>query len=453
MNIIVAGCGKIGTTVVSTLVSEGHDLTVIDNDTDIISNITNIYDAIGVTGNCADCETLEEAGIENCELFIALTNSDEMNMLSCFIAKKMGAEHTVARIRNPEYNDRSIGFLRQQLGLSMSINPELLVAQELYNILKLPSAFKVEYFSRRNVEMIELKLKEGSPLCGKKLSKLREKQTVDFLIGAVLRKGNIVIPDGNFELQTGDVITVVGAPQDMQKILKSLGIISKQARSVMILGGSKTAYYLSKMLTSSGNDVTIIEKSKERCEELGELVPKAVVIHGDGSNQELLMEEGLDSVDAFVALTGMDEENILISIFASNCKVPKVISKINRKEMFFMAENLGLECIVSTKSIASDVVLRYVRALENSVGSNIETLYKMMYDKVEALEFNIKGNSGIIGKPIKELSLKQGVLIAAIIRGNKKAIIPTGDDMILEGDKVVVLVAGQKLRDLSQILN
>ncbi len=453
MNIIVAGCGKIGTTIVSTLVPEGHDLTVIDNNPDIIGNITNIFDVIGVTGNCADCETLEEAGIDSCDLFIALTNSDEMNMLSCFIAKKMGAEHTVARIRNPEYNDSSIGFLRQQLGLSMSINPELLVAQELYNVLKLPSAFKVEYFSRRNIEMIELKLKEGSPLCGKKLSKLREKQKFEFLIGAVLRKGNIIIPDGNFELQSGDIITVVGAPQDMQKILKSLGIISKQARSVMILGGSKTAYYLSKMLTSSGNDVTIIEKDKERCEQLGQLVPRAVVIHGDGSNQELLMEEGLDSVDAFVALTGMDEQNILISVFASDCKVPKVISKINRKEMSSMAENFGLDCIVSTKSIASDVVLRYVRALENSVGSNIETLYKMMDDKAEALEFNIKGDSKIIGKKIKELSLKQGVLIAAIIRGNKKAIIPTGDDMVLEGDKVVVLAAGQKLRDLSQILS
>ncbi len=453
MNIIVAGCGKIGTAIVSTLVSEGHNLTVIDKDTDVITNITNIYDVIGVTGNCADCETLEEADISSCDLFLAFSNSDELNMVSCFIAKNMGAKHTMSRIRNPEYNERAVGFLRQQFDLSMAINPELLVAQELYNILKLPSAFKVEYFCRRNIEMIEMKLKESSPLCGKKLSKLREKQSHKFLIGAVLRHGKVIVPDGGFELQAGDIITIVAIPHDMQKLLKSLGIINKQARDVMILGGSKTSYYLSKMLTLSGNKVTIIEKNKERCEELGYSVPKAVIINADGSEQELLVEEGLQSADAFVSLTGTDETNILISLFASNQNVPKVIPKVNKEEMYRMAEDLGLECVVSTKYIASDVVLRYVRALENSVGSNIETLYKMMDGKAEALEFNVKKDSKIIGKAIKDLKIKPGILIAAIMRKGNKAFIPSGDDIINEGDKVVVIAAEYKLRDLSQILN
>ncbi len=452
MNIIVAGCGKIGRAVTATLVAEGHDVTVLDNDPELISEITNIYDVIGVCGNSADCETLEEAAAQKADLFICATGSDEMNMLSCFLAKKMGAGHTVARIRNPEYNDRSLGFMRQQLDLSMSINPELLVAQELYNILKIPSAFKVEYFSRRNLEMIEVRLKSDSPLCGKPLFKLREKQNVEFLIGAVLRGGKVIIPDGSFELSAGDEISIAAAPADMQKLLKSLGILKKQARSVMILGGSKTAYYLAKMLSSSGNEVKIIEKSTERCEELSELLPKAVFINGDGSQQELLLEEGLRSLDAFVALTGMDEENILISIFASNQNVPKVISKVNRDEMVKMAEHLGLDCIVSTKAITSDIILRYTRALENSLDSSIETLYKIMDGKVEALEFKVNPDSKLINIPIKELKIKPGILIAGIIRAGKKTIIPKGDDIILPDDRVIILSAEYRITRLSDIL-
>lgn len=453
MDIIISGVGKIGYAVADTLVKEGHDVTVIDKNPDIITEVTNVYDVIGVCGNCADCEVLEEAGVDKADLFIAFTDSDEMNMLSCFIAKKMGAKHTVARIRNPEYNDRSLGFMRQQLNLSMSVNPELLVAQELYNILKLPSAFKVEYFARRSLEVIEIKLKVDSPLCGKKLSKLREKQNVQFLIGAVLRNGQVIIPDGNFELSAGDIISVAATPADMQKLLKGLGIITKKARSVMILGGSKTAYYLAKMLLSSGNDVKIIEKNTKRCEELSDILPKAVLINGDGSQPELLREEGLMSLDAFVALTGMDEENILISIFASSQNVPKVISKVNRGEMVKMAEKLGLDSVVSSKSITSDIVLRYTRALENSIDSDsIETLYKMMDGKVEALEFKVNEGSNIFGIPIKEMKIKSGVLIAGIIRANKKTIIPSGDDCIMPGDRVIVFSAKSRITQLSDIL-
>lgn len=452
MNIIVAGCGKIGKAVIGTLCSEGHDVTVMDKNPDTVREITNIYDVIGVCGNSADCETLEEADVENAELFICATGSDEMNMLSCFLAKKMGASHTVARIRNPEYNDRSLSFMRQQLDLSMSINPELLVAQELYNILKLPSAFKVEYFSRRNLEMIEIKLKEDSPLCGKKLSKLRDRQNVEFLIGAVMRGGRVTIPDGSFELQAGDEISIAAAPADMQKLLKGLGILKKQARSVMILGGSKTAYYLAKMLLSSGNEVKIIEKDAARCEQLSEILPKAVFINSDGLQQEVLLEEGLRSVDAFVALTGMDEENILISIFASNQNVPKVISKVNRDEMIKMAENLGLDCLVSTKSITSDIILRYTRALKNSLGSSIETLYKIMGGKVEALEFKVHPDSKLLGIPIKDMKIKPGILIAGVIRAGKKTIIPKGDDMIMQGDRVIILSAEYRISRLSDIL-
>jgi trk system potassium uptake protein TrkA len=452
MNIIIAGVGKIGLAVISTLVKEGHDVTVIDKDTDIITEVTNIYDVIGVCGNCADCETLQEADVENAELFVAVTDSDEMNMLSCFLAKKMGAKHTVARIRNPEYNDHSIGFIRQQLNLSMSVNPELLVAQELYNILRIPSAFKVEYFAKRSLEIIEIKIKADSPLCGKKLSKLREKQNVEFLIGAVMRNDEAIIPDGSFELAAGDVVSIIATPNDMQKLLKGLGILTKHARSVMILGGSKTAYYLAKMLLSSGNEVKIIEKDPDRCEELSDVIPKAVLIHGDGSEQELLLEEGLRSLDAFVALTGMDEENILMSIFASTQNVPKVISKVNREEMVKMAYQLGLDSVISTKSVTSDIILRYTRALENTLGSSIESLYKIMDGKAETLEFKVDDDKNFIGIPIKELEIKRGILIAGITRANKKTLIPSGDDVIMSGDRVIIISAEHRVAKLSDIL-
>ena len=453
MNIIIVGGGKIGRAIVLSLAGEGHDITVIDNDTDVIDEITNTYDVIGLCGNGADCETLQEAGIEKANLLVATTHSDEFNMLSCFLARKMGARHTVARIRNPEYNDKSLSFMRQQLELSMSINPELLLAQELHNLLKIPSAFKVEYFSRRNLKMIEVKLKKDSPLVGKKISKIREKQKQNFLIGAVLRAEKLYIPDGNFELQAGDLVSVVASPSDMQKLLKSLDMIKKSVKDVMIIGGSKTAFYLARILSSSGTNVKIIEKDKAKCEELSELLPKATIIHGDGSHHDILMEEGLRSIDAFVALTGIDEENILASLFAQELNVPRVISKINNDELMKMAEKLGLDGAVSSKNVTADIIIRYVRALENSMGSNIVTLYKFMDGKAEALEFNVKAGSRFIGKPIKELSIKTGVLIAGIIRERKTAIIPTGDHIINEGDKVIVLSPSDyRLRDLSDIL-
>jgi trk system potassium uptake protein TrkA len=275
---------------------------------------------------------------------------------------------------------------------------------------------------------------------------------MEFLIGAVLRDGNVVIPDGSFELAAGDIVSVVATPNDMQKLLKGLGLVTRQARSVMILGGSKTAYYLSKMLLSSGNEVKIIEKDTTRCEELSDVIPKAVVINGDGSQQELLLEEGLRSQDAFVSLTGMDEENIIISIFASSQNVPKVISKVNRDEMVKMAEKLGLDCLVSTKSITSDIILRYTRALQNTLGSSIETLYKIMDGKVETLEFRVDDDPRFIGVPIKELKIKRGILIAGITRANKKTLIPSGDDIIMSGDRVIILSAEHRVANLSDIL-
>ncbi len=451
MKIIVAGCGKIGTTLVECLVNEGHDVVVIDNISEVISTVANIHDVMGVCGNAADCETLEEADIGTAELFIATAASDEMNMLSCFLAGRMGAAHTIARIRNPEYNDKSLDFMKKQLALSMSINPELLAARELLRILQMPSAAKIEIFAGRSFEMIELRLKEDSELDGLSLRGLREKYKTNILIGAVQRGDEVHVPDGNFILKCGDKIGLIARHSDIVKFFRAAGMMRKQAKSVMIVGGSRTAFYLAQMLNAVGTSVKIIEKDPEVCHELSELLPGTSIICGDGSEQELLLEEGIRGTDAFVALTDLDEENILLSIYAGLHGVPKVISKVSREELYPMAEKLGLDCIVSTSKIISDVLVRYARALDNSRGSNIETLYKLMDGHVEALEFNAVANPRLTDIPLKELATKPNILIAGIIRG-RRTIVPGGNDCIQAGDRVIILAGNHRLRDLSDIL-
>lgn len=451
MKIVIVGCGKIGTTVLSSLVAEGHDIVAIDIAPSALTDITNIHDVMAICGNGADSDVLEEAGVSKADLFIAVTGSDELNMLSCFLARRMGAGHTVARIRNPEYNDRSMDFLRRQLELSMAINPERLAAQEMFNILRVPSALKIETFSGRNLEMVEMRLRDESPLHGLRLSEMREKYKAKVLVCYVQRGDEVYIPDGNFVLCSGDKVGVTARPSEFQKLLRALGILQKQAKDVMVLGGSRIAYYLSEMLLNVGSNVKIIDCAPEICSEFCEALPQAVIIHGDGAQQELLLEEGLRSMDAFVSLTGMDEENILISIFAASQDVPKVIAKVNRDELSAMAEKLGLDCIVSPKKISADVMVSYARALENSKGSNVETLYKLMDGKAEALEFNVREDISFTGIPLRQLKFKKNTLIAGIIR-DRKTIIPAGDDMILDGDRVVVITAGHRFQDLSDIL-
>ena len=451
MKIIVVGCGKIGSEILASLADEGHDVIAVDNNPDVIAEITNIYDVIGVCGNGTDCEVLEEAVVKDAELVIAATGSDEFNMLSCFLAKRMGAQKTVARIRNPEYNDKSLDFMRKELDISLAINPELLAAHELFNILKLPSAVNIETFSGRNFEMIELRLKPDSVLHGMKVMDVRAKFNAKFLICAVQRGEEAYIPDGNFVLNSGDRIGVTATPAEITKLLKELGLMQKKAKNIMVLGGGRIAYYLAKKLTNAGISTTIIERDKSLCEALCEAIPKAVVINGDGAEQEVLIEEGLNSVDAFVSLTGIDEENILVSAFAQSQNVPKVITKVNREELIPMADHLGLDCIITPKKMVCDIMVQYARALENSAGSSMETLYKLMDDKVEALEFKVKPDFPKLNVTFKELFTKPNTLIAGIIR-DRKIIIPSGEDVLLAGDRVVLFAANQRINTLLDIL-
>ncbi len=451
MNIIISGCGKIGSTIIASLVAEGHNIVAIDNNPTVITELTNIYDVMGICGNGVDSDILEEAGVTKADLFVAVAGSDELNMLSCFIARKLGAKYTVARIRSPEYNDKSLGLMKQQLEISLTINPERLAAHDLFNILKFPSAVKIESFSRRYLEIIEIRLKENSMLDGIKLSDIRSKFDAKVLVCCIQRNNEVFIPNGNFVLRSGDRIGITATHAELQKFFKILGIMQKQAKDVMILGGGRLSFYLADMLTNIGTSVKIIEKDEKTCELLSEIIPKATIICGDGAQQELLVEEGLLSTDAFVSLTGMDEENILIAIFAESQNVPKVMAKVNREELISMAEKLGLDSIISPKKLVSDIIISYARALQNSMGSNVETLYKLMDDQAEALEFNTKEDAKIIGIPLKNLKLKKNILIGGIIR-ERKTIIPGGNDMILNGDKVVVIASNHRLQDLSDIL-
>lgn len=451
MKIIIAGCGKVGSAILESLVSEEHDIVAIDSNRKVLEEINNIYDVMCVCGNAADSDVLEEADASKADLFIAVTDSDELNMLSCFFAKKMGTAHTVARIRKTDYNDESLSFMKKTLSLSLPINPEYGAAKEFYNILKMPSAVKIESFSSSSLEMIELRLKPDSVLHGMTLSEMRSKYKANFLVCAVQRNGQVFIPSGNFELHGGDKIGITANQAEILKLLKELKLMQKQAKNITIVGGSRIAFYLAKRLVNAGNNVKIIEQDMDICEEISELLPEVSVIHGDGTDQEILKEEGIDETDAFVALTGIDEENILISYYAARRGVKKVIAKVNREELARIAEDMGLDCVISPKKIIADVITRYARALQNSMGSKVETLYKLMDSNVEALEFNVGADFKGCDVPLKDLPIKNNILIAGIMR-RRIPIIPSGDDLILPGDKVIVITGQKGLSDLSDIM-
>ena len=452
MKIIIVGGGKVGKTIIESMLKEKHEVILVDNDPAVVGNVTNLYDVMGICANGTEYEKLLEAGADKADLFIAVTGSDELNMLSCFSAKKIGARHTVARVRNSEYNTASWGFMKQQLEISMAVNPEKLAAEAIYDILKLPSATKVESFTARSFEMIEIIVKKGSAIDGMTLVDLRKKFSEKFLVCVVQRENDVFIPNGTFKVLSGDKIGVMVTNDDAHSILKKFGYPAKEAKNIMLIGASKTALYLADMLIKGRSSVKIIEKDPEVCDIVCErLSSKASVVCGDGMSREILLEEGVDGLDALVALTDRDEENILISFYALSKQVQKVIAKVNRNELSSISENLGLETTFSPKNIVADILVRYARAIGNSIGSKVETLYSLFGGNAEALEFNVEQDFEFAGVPIKKLETKPGILIAGITRGDE-ALIPGGDDCILSGDKVIVVAKGERLCNLSDIL-
>ncbi|MBP5271050.1 MAG: Trk system potassium transporter TrkA [Clostridia bacterium] len=452
MKIVIAGCGKTGSAIVSCLVEEGHDITVIDSDRAVVEEMTDRFDVMGVCGNAAEIEILREADAGDCRLFAATAESDETNMLACFLAGKLGAGHTIARIRNPEYNDESLGFTCQQLGLSEPLNPDRLAATEIWNVLKFPSAVKIEPFSGR-FELIELVIKKEMPVIGMSLVEMRRRYDARFLICAVQRGDQTFIPTGSFVLAEGDRIAVTAVPSEVQKLLRRMGILKKSARSVMIIGAGKACYYLARLLSSSGVSVKVVEKDRDRCAAFADEIGDAnvMIINGDGASREVLLEEGLEKTDALVALTGSDEQNIIISIYASSVGVPKVIPKVNRRELAEIAEKLGLDTVISPRKAVTGLLASYARALENSEGSNLEALYHVLDGSAEAIEFKVNGDFRYLGVPLRDVSMRKNVLIAGIIRKGR-AIIPSGDESILEGDRVVVISSGLRLGDITDLI-
>lgn len=451
MNVVIVGDGKVGGTIASQLSGEGHDIIVIDNNTRVLTNASNTMDIISVEGNGASMQVQERAGVPHADLLIAATSADEVNMLACLVGKKLGAKHTIARVRNPEYFQQ-INNLKDDLGLSMAVNPELAAAEEISRLLRFPSALKIDTFARGRVELVEIKIPSHSVLDGMPLWAIYKEFQVKILICAVQREGEVYIPSGDFVLQAGDKINLTASHLEIAKFFRTIGIFRTGVKSVMIIGGGRVAYYLARELLSLHVRVKIIEMDYRRCEDLCEMLPEAVIIHGDGTDKELLQEEGLEKTDALVCLTGMDEENIVVSLYAKAKKVSKVIAKINRINFDEILDALDIDGFISPKTIAASNIVRYVRAMQNSVGSsNVETLHKLINDRIEALEFKVREKSSVVGVPLKNLKTKDELLVATIIRGGR-VIIPGGNDSIEVGDSVIIVTRNKHLMDLKDIL-
>lgn len=450
MKTIIAGCGKVGSTLAEQLNREGHDITLIDVNSTALERVSAACDVIGLVGNGISYSVQSEAGIEDADLFIAVTDSDEINLLSCLIAKKAGNCKTIARVRNPIY-DTETTFLRNELGISMIINPEMAAAQEIGRLVLFPSAIEIDTFARGRVELLKIQVPKGSVLHNLHVFDIVEKLKCDVLICAVERDDDVIIPGGNFVLKELDTISFVASPKQTYNFFKKIGIKTSSIKHCMIVGGGKIAYHLTRHLLSLGIHVKIVERNKERCEELSALLPDAVIIQGDGTNETLLNEEGIEYAESFVSLTDVDEENILLSLYVASCSKAKVMTKINRISFKEIIGHLNLGSIICPKNITAEHILQYVRAMQNSMGSNIETLYRIVNDKVEALAFNIKKDSPIIGITFDKMNLKDNLLICSIIRKGK-TITPRGQDMIQVGDQVIVVTTNSGLKDICDIL-
>ena len=451
LSIIIVGCGKVGHTLTEQLVREGHDITIVDINEQVIRDTTELFDVMGIRGNGASLSVLTEAGLESADLVIAVTGSDELNLLCCTIARKAGGDlAAIARVRNPDYSEE-LGYLRQQLGLSMIINPELEAAKEIARVLSSPQALSISRFAKGHAELVRFKIPEGNVLCGKKLMQLNNVFTFNYLVCAVEREGSVTIPGGSFELRGGDDITIVASSKDVHRIFESIDMRSEAVRSCMIIGGGKSSYYLAKQLLEQKMEVKIIEVNRERCEELGTLLPDALIICGDGGDEELLKEEGIGSAEAFVPLTGLDEENILLTLYAKRVQGIKTITKINRITFNDVIDGLELGSVVYPKHITAETIIAYVRARQNSIGSNVETLYHMFDNRVEAIEFHVQKDAPVIGIPLMELKKKDSLLIACINRGGE-IIFPRGQDVIKAGDTVIIVTTHTGFGDISDIL-
>lgn len=451
LNIIIVGCGKVGATLTEQLTKEGHDITLIDCNPEKIEALTNMYDVMGLAGTGASYSVQMEAGIENADLLIAVTDSDELNLLCCTVAKRVGDCAAIARVRNPDYSNE-IAYLREKLGLAMIINPDLSAAKEAMHVLYLPTAMEVHSFAHGLAEMVQFKLKEDSSLIGQDLASIgRSGLSENVLICAVERNKEVIIPSGDFCFEAGDIVSFISSQANARIFLKKVGLETNQVRNTIIVGGGKSGYYLAKQLINVGINVKIIEQSHARCEELSMLLPEAVIINGDGTDVELLKEEGLEYAQSFVPLTGIDEENIMLTLHAQQVSQAKVVTKINRFNFKGIIDQLDLGSVVYPRYITSEAIIAYVRARQASIDSNIETLYHLFDSRAEAIEFLVQETSDVTGVPLMDLRLKKNLLVACIIR-NGRSFIPNGMATIEIHDTVIIVTTHTGFGDLSDIL-
>lgn len=449
MNIVIVGDGKVGAALTEHLSKEGHDIVVIDKDPKVVDEMVNSFDVMGLCGNGASYSVQKEAGVGKARLLIAATSSDELNILCCLVAKKIGAHHTIARVRNPEYAQQ-LHFFKEELGLSLVVNPEFAAANEIARVLRFPNAINMESFAGDRVDLAEIKVTDGNPLAGVCVYEIANRFKSRVLICAVQRGEAVYIPNGGFRIQAGDRIHITSKRSDMVAFMKELGIYRHRTKNVLISGGGKMGYYLARQLSETGHKVKVIEIDEDRAAQLADLLPHATVICGDGCDRAVLLEQGLDNQDAFVSLATIDEENIITTMYASSIGVGKTVAKVNRVSHDIL-QSIGIETAVSSKTIAANQIIGYVRALENSGSSSVQTLYKLVDDRVEALEFRITAEEAFyLGRTLKELQLKEEVIIGCILRKGK-FIYPCGDDTIENGDGVIVITSHHGFKNFEEI--
>ncbi len=451
MKIVIIGLGVIGRTILRSLSTEDHTITIIDEDKEKVERLIEKYDVFGVVGNGACMDIQREAGVYESDLVIVLTRSDELNILACLVAKKIGAKNTIARVRNPDYR-RQISIMKDDLGIAMVVNPELETANEIFNLINLPSIAQVERFSKEKVLLAEIVAEKGCPLIGEDLISLGKKLNTKVLICAVQRGDEVVIPSGNFVINEGDRIHFTTEAKALGDFLSEIKLYQSPFRNIMIVGGSKIAYYLADSLSHKRYKVKLIENDPKIANDLAELLPEVTIICGNVTNHEVLLEEGIESMDAFVALTDIDEENMIVSMFANKRKIKKTITQIKSDELYDILDELGIKNNVSPRHIVANSILSYIRALANSRGSNVLTLYQIVNNRVEALEFSAKKEEKFYNRPFKELTIKDNCLIASIIRKNK-VIIPNGNSHIQLGDHVIVVTTHKNFDDLTDVFN
>lgn len=451
MQIIIVGCGNVGFALAQQLSKEGHNITVIEEKSSVAQAAVNNLDVMGIVGNGASYSIMKDAGIESADLMIAVTDSDELNLLCCLIAKKAGNCHTIARVRNPVYK-KEINFIKEELGLSMVINPEEAAASECERLLKLPSATKIETFARGRTELVKLVVDDNSRLCNLALKDIPADLKKHVVIAVVNRNSDVYIPDGSFIMRAGDEITIIGASKNIMSFFRKLGLPTARVHSTIIIGGGETGVYLAMQLISLGIKVTMFERSAARCKELTDTLPQALIINGDGTDKDMLMEEGITRTDSFVALTNLDEENIMLSMYVKSINPKaKILTKVHRVNYGDIIGSLGIGSIIYPKNITAERIVQFVRGMSASKDSNIETLYKLNDGMVEALEFIVRSGSPIIGVPLAKLKLKKGILIACINHYGE-IISPTGESVIRDRDSVIVVTTLGGLKDINDIL-